>query len=257
MGILNVTDDSFYDGGKHTKENNILAHVEKMLNEGVDIIDLGGYSSRPGAQHIEQTDELDRIKLGISCIKKVSDKIPISVDTFRSQVAKQSLDLGAHMVNDISAGELDEKMFDVIKNYDVPYVIMHMVGSPGNMMKNTHYADLINDILNYFIKKLEQLTQFGIKDVIIDVGFGFAKTLTQNHELLHKLELFKILNVPVLAGISRKSMIYKALDSSPENALNGTSILNTMAILNGADIIRVHDVQEAKEVINLVKLQYP
>jgi len=257
MGILNITGDSFYDGGQYLSEKKILQQVEKMIREGADFIDIGGYSSRPGAQHIEKKVEFERIQRGVHCVKSVSDDIPISIDTFRTEIARQSLDLGVHMINDISAGELDAKMFDVVREYNVPYIMMHMVGNPANMMKNTNYQDLMNDILNYFIKKLEQLTHFGIKDVIIDVGFGFAKSLMQNHELLHKLKLYKILNVPILAGISRKSMIYKALDTSPEKALNGTSILNTIAIMQESDIIRVHDVQEAKEVINLVKLQHP
>jgi len=254
MGILNVTEDSFFDGGRYLDKKSIISKVENMLNEGADIIDIGGYSSRPGASHIRESLEFERVQLGIEATREISKSIPISVDTFRSGIAKKCLDLGANMVNDISGGEIDKNMFELISEYKVPYIIMHMVGSPDNMMGNTQYDDLLEDILNYFAKKLRQLTQFGIKDVIIDVGFGFSKTLIQNHELLHHLDLIKILNVPILVGISRKSMIYKALNTSPENTLNGTTVLNTLATLKGANILRVHDVKEAKELINLVKL---
>ncbi len=253
MGILNITDDSFYDGGKYKDDTTIQNQVEKMIMEGADIIDIGGYSSRPGAKSIDQEKEFERVSKAIKITRKVASTIPISIDTFHSGVAEKSLDLGADIINDISGGELDNKMFNVVATYNAPYIMMHMVGSPENMMDFTQYDDLLDDILNYFIKKLNQLTQIGIKDVIIDVGFGFSKNVAQNHELLHQLKLFQILNVPILVGISRKSMIYKVLETSPEQALNGTTVLNTIALMNGASILRVHDVQEAKELINLVK----
>lgn len=253
MGILNVTDDSFYDGGKFLNKKNISAHVEKMLREGTDIIDIGGYSSRPGVKPIDEKTEFFRVKVGIEAVREISKKIPISVDTFRSAVAKKSFDLGADIINDISGGELDQDMFKVVSSLKIPYIVMHMVGTPQNMMQNTIYDDILDEIVNYFAKKLEQLTHFGVKDVIIDVGFGFSKTTAQNHELLNQLKLFQILNSPVLVGISRKSMIYKILETSPEQALNGTSVLNALAVLKEASILRVHDAKEAKEVINLIK----
>jgi dihydropteroate synthase len=253
MGILNITDDSFFDGGRYINEKSISIQAEKMIKEGAEIIDIGGYSSRPGAQNIDEKMEFERVKTGIKAVQDVSKLIPLSIDTFRSGIAKKSLDLGASIINDISAGELDKKMFGVIAEYKAPYIMMHMKGSPKNMMNNIEYADLLDDIINYFVKKLEELTQIGIKDVIIDVGFGFSKTIDQNYDLLNSLELFKILNAPILAGISRKSMIYKVLKTSPDGAINGTTVLNTVVALKGADILRVHDVKEAREIIDLIK----
>jgi len=253
MGILNITDDSFFDGGRYINEKSISIQAEKMIKEGADIIDIGGYSSRPGAQNIDEKMEFERVKTGIKAVQDVSKLIPLSIDTFRSGIAKKSLDLGASIINDISAGELDKKMFGVIAEYKAPYIMMHMKGSPKNMMNNIKYADLLDDLINYFVKKLKELTQIGIKDVIIDVGFGFSKTIDQNYDLLNSLELFKILNAPILAGISRKSMIYKILKTSPDGAINGTTVLNTVVALKGADILRVHDVKEAREIIDLIK----
>jgi len=253
MGILNITDDSFFDGGRYINEKSISIQAEKMIKEGADIIDIGGYSSRPGAQNIDEKMEFERVKTGIKAVQDVSKLIPLSIDTFRSGIAKKSLDLGASIINDISAGELDKKMFGVIAEYKAPYIMMHMIGSPKNMMNNIKYADLLDDLINYFVKKLKELTQIGIKDVIIDVGFGFSKTIDQNYDLLNSLELFKILNAPILAGISRKSMIYKILKTSPDGAINGTTVLNTVVALKGADILRVHDVKEAREIIDLIK----
>jgi dihydropteroate synthase len=252
MGILNITDDSFYDGGKFLNKKSIASQAEKMMLEGADIIDIGGYSSRPGAKHVNEKTEFFRVKVGIEATKEISKTIPISIDTFRSGVAQKSIDLGADIINDISGGELDQEMFKTVSSYQIPYIIMHMVGTPQNMMQNTKYDDILNEIINYFAKKLEQLTHFGVKDVIIDIGFGFSKTSAQNHELLNQLKLFQILNSPVLVGISRKSMIYKILETSPEQALNGTSVLNAIATLKKASILRVHDVKEAKEVIDLL-----
>ncbi len=252
MGILNVTDDSFFDGGRFLDNDAISKQAEKLITNGADIIDIGGYSSRPGARDIDADLEFERLKTGLEIVRSISETIPVSIDTFRSEVAKKCLDLGANMINDISAGELDPDMYSIIAKYQVPYIIMHMAGTPQNMMGNTRYDDILVDLLNYFAKKLELLTQIGIKDVIIDVGFGFSKTTSQNHQILHYLQLFEMLNAPILAGISRKSMIYKVLKTSPAEALNGTSVLNTIALLNGVSVVRVHDVKEAKEVIELL-----
>lgn len=229
----------------------ILRQIERMIQDGADIIDIGGYSSRPGATNIDADVEFERVRAGLKAVHEVSDSFPISVDTFRAEVAEKSIELGAGMVNDISGGELDDKMHRVIRDHNIPYIVMHMVGTPQNMMTHTNYEDIFMEIINYFVKKREQLTQFGIKDVIIDVGFGFSKTPVQNFDLLSHLELFQLLNSPMLIGISRKSTIYKTLGVEPSEALNGTTILNTVAILKGAAILRVHDVKEAKEIITL------
>ena len=254
MGILNVTDDSFYDGGKFLNEKEISFQTEKLILEGADIIDIGGYSTRPGSKHINEKLETERVLKGIKIVRTVSKDIPVSVDTFRSDVAEKSIEAGAGLINDISAGNLDKKMFQTISKYNIPYIIMHMVGTPQNMAENVAYENIQVEIINYFNKKLIELTQFGIKDVIIDVGFGFSKTTPQNYNLLSHLECFRFLNVPLLVGISRKSMIYNILKSNPEEALNGTSVLNAISLLKGVSILRVHDVKEAKEVIDLINL---
>lgn len=254
MGILNVTDDSFYDGGKYLNDKEISIQTEKLISEGADIIDIGGYSSRPGSKHLDGKSELDRVLKGIMTVRNISKDIPISIDTFRSSVAQKSIEAGASLVNDISGGSLDENMIKTLVRYNVPYILMHMLGTPQNMMKKVDYKNIKVDIIDYFNKKLTELTQFGIKDVIIDVGFGFSKTTSQNYNLLSFLECFKFLNVPILVGISRKSMIYNVLKSNPSEALNGTSVLNSISLIKGAHILRVHDVKEAKEVVNLIKL---
>jgi dihydropteroate synthase len=215
---------------------------------------LGGYSSRPGAQDIDESTELERVLKGIRSVQSVSAEIPVSVDTFRSAVARRSVEAGAAMINDISGGNLDGQMFQTVNECGVPYILMHMIGTPQNMALNVSYQNIVTEMVDFFSKKLQELTHFGIKDVIIDVGFGFSKTIAQNYDLLASLELFKVLNAPLLVGISRKSMIYKLLKTNPENALNGTTVLNTISLLKGANIVRVHDVKEAKEVINLVNL---
>ena len=253
MGILNITEDSFYDGGRFLDKKGIASQAEKLIYEGADIIDIGGYSSRPGAKHIDEDVEFHRLSEGLKIVRTISKDFPVSVDTFRSVIAMKCLDLGANIINDISAGELDPQMFHIIAKYQVPYIMMHMAGTPQNMAQNTHYENLLIEIENYFIKKLRQLTQFGVKDVIIDVGFGFSKTVAQNHELLNNLKLYQSLNVPILTGISRKSMIYKVLETAPELALNGTTVLNTLALIKGAKLLRVHDVKEAKEIVKLLK----
>jgi len=254
MGILNITDDSFYDGGRFLNEKEIYLQAEKLIKEGVDIIDIGAYSSRPGAMDISEELEVERLKLGLKVVKSISENIPISVDTFRASVARKAIEHGGDIINDISGGNLDEEMFKTVSELNVPYIVMHMVGNPQNMSQNTYYDHLLMDMFNYFSKKLKQLTQFGIKDVIIDVGFGFSKTIPQNYTLMNNLGCFQMLNAPLLVGISRKSMIYNVLETSAEKALNGTSVLNAISILKGAKILRVHDVKIAKEVITLTNL---
>lgn len=252
MGVLNVTDDSFYDGGKYLNAKAISLQAERLIEDGADILDIGGYSSRPGAVHIDESTEIERVKKGITSIKNVGANTPISIDTFRSVIAREAIELGAGIINDISGGSLDTNMFQTISEYKVSYILMHMLGTPQNMTQNTSYENIIIEMVNYFSKKLKELTQFGIKDVIIDVGFGFAKTTLQNYHLLNHLKYFGILNTPLLAGISRKSMVYKVLQTEPDQALNGTTALHAVALLKGAKILRVHDVKEAKEVIGLI-----
>jgi len=254
MGILNCTPDSFYDGGKLNSDTKVLNHTEKMLNEGATFIDVGGYSSRPNALHISEENELKRVLPAIELLVKEFPGILISVDTFRSKVAKECVNSGACMVNDISAGMMDVDMFSTITKLQVPYIIMHMQGSPQNMQSNPVYKDIVHEIILYFSNKVNQLRALGINDIIIDVGFGFGKTLEQNYTLLNKLALFKTLNLPILTGVSRKSMLYKLLDTTPEKALNATTVANTIALLNGTTILRVHDVKEAIEAIKIVDL---
>lgn len=251
MGILNLTPDSFYDGGKFTNEKAILNQTEKMLKESASFIDVGAYSSRPGAEHVSEQEELKRILPVIELLLLKFPDIILSIDTFRSKIAKNCLELGAAMINDISAGRLDEKMLPTISHFKVPYIMMHMQGNPQTMKQQTDYINLVVDIIKYFSERIVAAKALGIVDLIIDPGFGFAKTITQNYELLTKLELFKNLNHPLLAGLSRKSMIYKTLQIDAKNALNGTTALNMVALLNGANILRVHDVKEAHECIKL------
>ena len=254
MGILNITPDSFYDGGKYKNESEILIQTEKMLSDGATFIDIGAYSSRPGAKHISEEEELERI---IPVVKLLIEKIPgilISVDTFRSKVAKETIDIGAALINDISGGKMDEKMFKTIAELQVPYILMHMKGTPQNMQKNPTYENVTKELISFFAAQIFELRQLQVKDVIIDVGFGFGKTLAHNYQLLKDLALFKSLDTPVLAGISRKSMLYKPLNSSAQEALNATTSANTIALLNGANILRVHDVKEAVEATKIVNL---
>ncbi|SFZ92401.1 dihydropteroate synthase [Flaviramulus basaltis] len=253
MGILNITPDSFYDGGTHKNEKDILIHVEQMLNEGATFIDVGAYSSRPNADYVSEEEELKRIIPIVNLILTEFPEALISIDTFRSKVAKQSIEAGAALINDISAGKLDDNMLQTIANLHVPYIMMHMRGNPKTMQKQTNYDNLVKDILFYFSERIAAAKALGIIDIIIDPGFGFAKTVEQNFELLNKLELFKIIEKPLLVGVSRKSMIYKILETSAKEALNGTSVLNTVALQKGAGILRVHDVKEAMECIKLVE----
>jgi dihydropteroate synthase len=256
MGVLNVTPDSFYDGGKYTQEKAILQQAEGMLSEGASIIDIGGYSSRPGAIDISTEEEEKRVVESIKLVSKTFPEAYISVDTFRASVARESIEAGACIINDISGGTLDEKMFDTVAEMGVPYVLMHMRGTPQTMTQHTSYDNLLLDMLNYFQRRVAQLRAGGVADIIIDPGFGFAKTPDQSYEVLRQLASFQVLSLPVMAGLSRKSMIYRKLGITPQEALNGTTVLNTVALMNGATILRVHDVKEAIETIKLYKLTY-
>ncbi|MFM1753563.1 MAG: hypothetical protein RLZZ236_502 [Bacteroidota bacterium] len=251
MGILNLTPNSFFDGGKYLDEAAIVAQVQKMLSEGATFIDIGAYSSKPNAEFVSVEEELSRIVPVMELLVRQFPAILISIDTFRSEVAEASIQKGAALINDISAGKLDDKMLGIIAKYKVPYVMMHMRGTPQTMSTLTAYDDVVKEVLFYFSERIAAARNLGIKDVIVDPGFGFAKTLQQNYELLQKLELFQQLNLPVLAGISRKSMIYKILNNSANESLNGTTALNTIALYKGASILRVHDVKEAMECVAL------
>ena len=252
MGILNVTPDSFFDGGKYSTSDKILKQVEKMIKSGADIIDIGGYSSRPGAADISVDEELKRVIPIVELTRKQFPSALISIDTFRSKVAYESIISGGDIINDISAGNLDPKMFKTIASLKVPYILMHMKGNPRNMMENSNYSDLINEICKYFSEKIEKARVEGVNDLIIDPGFGFSKTTEQNYELLNNLDFLKQFQKPLLVGVSRKSMIYKILNSTHEKALNGTSILHTISILKGANILRTHDVKEAVECVKII-----
>ena len=254
MGILNVTPDSFYDGGRFRNTSSIMRQVDQMLEEGATFIDVGAHSSRPDADDVSLAEELQRILPIVELIIKNFPDILLSIDTFRSEVAKQCVDAGACLINDISAGHLDNNMFETVAKLNVPYIMMHMRGTPKTMQRQTNYDDLLKEILFYFSERIEKARASGIVDLVVDPGFGFAKTLEQNYELLNKLQLLKITDLPLLVGMSRKSMIYKALGSSAEKALNGTTVLNTMALQKGAGILRVHDVKEAVECVKLYNM---
>ncbi|SHJ05179.1 dihydropteroate synthase [Mesonia phycicola] len=251
MGILNITPDSFFDGGKYKNEKQILSQVEKMLNDGATFIDVGAYSSRPGAKHISEDEELNRITPIIKLLVKEFPEILLSIDTFRSKVAQETVQAGASIINDISGGSLDKNMFTTIAKLQVPYILMHMKGTPQTMKTENIYKNLIQEIVFYFSEKINQLRILGVSDIILDPGFGFAKDTTQNFELMNNLEVFKHLDLPLLVGVSRKSMIYKTLNVLPEEALNGTTFLNTVSLMAGAKILRVHDVKEAVECVKL------
>ena len=251
MGILNMTPDSFFDGGKFKDEAEILNQVETMLNEGATFIDIGGYSSRPNADDVSEHEELNRVLPVVKLILKHFPETVISIDTFRSNIAKQSIEAGAALINDISAGKLDNNMFSTIGKLGVPYIMMHMKGNPKTMQQQTQYEDLTKEVIAYFAERIAAAHAAKINDIIIDPGFGFAKTTEQNFELLNKLELLQLIDKPLLAGISRKSMIYKTLNSTSEDALNGTTALHMVALQKGAKILRVHDVKEAMECVKL------
>ena len=256
MGILNVTPNSFYDGGKFTLNENGLSQVGKMLEEGATFIDIGAYSSKPNAEFVSEEEERSRILPVVKSILKQFPDALLSIDTFRSEIAAVCIENGAAIINDISAGNLDEKMMEVVAKYNVPYIMMHLRGTPQTMQSQTNYENIIKEIVFYFSEKVNKARSLGINDLIIDPGFGFAKTLEQNYEVLQNLELFQMLDLPLLAGISRKSMVYKPLGLTADEALNGTTVLNTIALSKGANILRVHDVKEALECVKLFEKGY-
>lgn len=251
MGVLNVTPDSFYDGGVYSNEKNILLQVEKMISDGADIIDIGGFSSKPGAKTISVKEEEKRVIPIIKLINNTFNKIIISVDTFRGEIAEKSLNEGASIINDISGGNLDKNIYKIANKYRVPYIMMHMKGVPANMQANPKYENINYEIIKDFSYKIDLAEKKGVCDIIIDPGFGFGKSIEHNYQILNSIKLYTVLKKPILVGISRKSMIYKLLKTDPSKALNGTTSLNTIALINGANILRVHDVKEAKEVIKL------
>jgi len=253
MGILNLTPDSFYDGGKLNSEKNILLQAEKMLSEGATFLDLGGYSSRPGAKYVSEKEELERVLPVVSIILNEFPEAVLSIDTFRSIIARECVTAGAAMINDISGGNIDDKMMATAKELNVPYCMMHMRGTPETMMQNTDYKNILKELIFYFSKKIALAKTIGINDILIDPGFGFSKTMQQNYELLSGLELFENLEAPLLIGLSRKSMIHKTLGTSAAEALNGTTALHSIALYKGASILRVHDVKEAVECIKLMQ----
>ena len=254
MGIINVTPDSFYEGSRVTGDRDIVSTAVRMIREGADILDVGGYSSRPGAESVSSEVEKKRVLNAIRLIGRELPEAIISIDTFRSEIALEAVgECGAHIINDISGGEADKKMFGVVRRLNIPYIMMHMQGTPATMQKNPKYDDVVADILKWFSKKIVALQSAGVKDIILDPGFGFGKTKAHNFEMLKNLGDFAVAGLPVLTGISRKSMIWKTLDITPEDALNGTSVLNAVALLNGADILRVHDVKEAVQTVLLVQ----
>lgn len=253
MGIINCTPDSFFEDSRMDTTDLVLRQAEKHIAAGADILDIGGYSTRPGAAVISVEEEITRTRSAIAAIRKAFPEILLSIDTFRGEVARQALEAGAQIVNDISGGEIDPGIWEVVAQHRCPYILMHMRGTPQTMQENTNYGSMFKEIAAYFSRKLAQLKALGIYDVILDPGFGFSKTVEQNYELLDQLADFGFLRQPILAGVSRKSMIYKKLGATPAEALNGTTALNTVAILKGASILRVHDVKEAREIIRLLK----
>lgn len=254
MGILNVTPDSFYKGSRFIRDEDIINAALRMIAEGADILDVGGYSSRPGALDIPEDEEGERVFRAIKLIKKEIPQAVISIDTFRAHIAREAVEgCGAAIINDISGGEIDSEMFDVVARLNVPYVLMHMKGTPRTMQNNPVYDDIVADILRWFAPRIYRLRSSGVKDIILDPGFGFGKTTEHNFEMLKRLKEFFIAGLPLLAGLSRKATIWKTLGISSEQALNGTTVLNTIALLNGASILRVHDVKEAMEAIRLVR----
>lgn len=253
MGILNVTPDSFYAGSRMQTETQIATRVEQMLEEGADMIDIGAYSSRPGAADISVQEEMDRLRAGLRIVRRMHPDAIVSVDTFRAAVACMCVEeYGVAIVNDISGGEMDKDMFPTVARLGVPYVLMHMQGTPQNMQQQPHYDSLLGDIFRYFARKVQQLRDLGAKDIVLDLGFGFGKTLEHNYELLAHLEDFRIFGLPLLVGVSRKSMVYNLLGTTPAEALNGTTAVNTVCLMKGADILRVHDVRQAVEAIKII-----
>lgn len=254
MGILNVTPDSFYAGSRMETEEAVRGRVKQIIAEGGSMIDVGAYSSRPGAADVSAEEEMERLRRGMRIVREEAPEIPVSVDTFRADVAKMAVEeLGVDIINDISGGELDKEMFKTVAKLGVPYILMHMKGTPQTMQQAPHYEDLMKEVMLYFAEKVQQLRDLGQKDIVLDPGYGFAKTIDHNYELLKHQEMLEVFELPLLVGVSRKSMIYRFLGSSPEEALNGTTVLNTLALQKGANILRVHDVKEAVEVVRLVE----
>ncbi len=254
MGILNVTPDSFYDGGKYNNQSTILKRATQILEEGAEIIDLGAYSTRPGAKNISAKEEYERMAPAVEILREHFPNTVLSIDTFRAEVAQKIVtEFGDCIINDISGGTMDKEMFSTVAQLQVPYIMMHIQGTPQTMQQNPKYDNLIEDICDFFTERIAQLKNLGVEDIIIDPGFGFGKTIEHNYEIVAKLEAFQRFNMPILAGLSRKSMIYKFIGGSPETSLNGTSILNTMCLERGANILRVHDVKQAVESIQLVE----
>ena len=253
MGILNVTPDSFYSGSRMQTQEEIAVRARQIIDEGASIIDIGAYSSRPNAEHITAGEEMNRLRTGLEIVNRNHPDAIVSVDTFRADVAEQCVkDYGVAIVNDIAAGEMDDRMFETVARLGVPYIMMHMRGTPQTMQRHTDYPDMMEEIMLYFSRKVRQLRLLGVNDIILDPGFGFSKTLEQNYELMSHLKEFSIFELPLLVGVSRKSMIYKLLGGTPADSLNGTTVLNTYALLNGANILRVHDVREAVEAIRVI-----
>lgn len=253
MGILNVTPDSFFAESRTPDDEHIAQRVKRLMDDGADMIDIGGYSSRPGADDVSEEEEMDRLRRGLRIIRQLYPEVPVSVDTFRSGVARMCIEEeGADIINDISGGMMDKQMFKTVARLGVPYIMMHMQGTPDTMQVAPHYDNLRREVMLYFAQRIDRLCQMGAKDIIVDPGFGFGKTVEHNYELMEHLEDFHIFHLPILVGISRKSMIYKLLGGTPQTALNGTTVLNTISLLKGAHILRVHDVKEAVEAKRIV-----
>lgn len=254
MGILNITPDSFYAGSRMQTEAEIAARAQQILDEGAGIIDIGAYSSRPNAENVSPREEMERLRMGLEILRKTQPGAVISVDTFRADVARMCVEeYGVAIINDIAAGEMDMDMFRTVAELNVPYIMMHMQGTPQNMQQHPHYDNLLKEVFLYFAQKVQQLRDLGMKDIILDPGFGFGKTVEHNYELLAHLEEFRVFELPLLVGVSRKSMIYRLLGNTPQDALNGTTVLDTICLLKGADILRVHDVREAVETVKIVE----
>lgn len=254
MGILNVTPDSFYAGSRTQTEAEIVRRVKQIVSEGAAIIDIGAYSSRPNADNVSAREEMERLRMGLKILFEIQPDAVVSVDTFRADVARMCVEeYGVAIINDIAAGEMDANMFHTVAALNVPYIMMHMQGTPQSMQQHPHYDNLLKEVFLYFARKVQQLRDLGVKDIILDLGFGFGKTMEHNYELLSHLEEFRIFELPLLVGVSRKSMIYRLLDITPQEALNGTTVLDTICLLKGADILRVHDVKEAVETVRIVQ----
>ncbi len=252
MGILNVTPDSFYDGGKYLSEVRLIERIHRIVEEGADIIDVGAYSTRLGASFVDEKEEIGRLSLAVELIRKYYPRALVSIDTFRAKVAEEIITcLGPVMVNDISGGTMDEGMFEYVARAGVPYVLMHIQGTPQTMQKNPVYGDVVQEVRDFFVERIARLNGLGFDNIVLDPGFGFGKTLEHNYKLMNGMDSYSELGYPLLVGISRKSMIYKLLGGTPDDALNGTTVLNTIALMKGAAILRVHDVKEAVEVVRI------